>query len=101
MLEALSLLEEAREISPPIGAGRLPPRARFRQILDFLRGTICPKADEIIKKSESKGGDLAAVVFDVLVSVFTGIPAPCATISKKIAEIGLEKFCINPTKIVD
>tara|TARA_R110000744_G_scaffold362356_2_gene470394 strand:+ start:7381 stop:8931 length:1551 start_codon:yes stop_codon:yes gene_type:complete len=98
---ALELLESKAgiEASEARLAG-LPFAVRFRQILFVIHQKICPRAHEIQKTMESDELSLGTVLCDVLVSSFSGLPAPCATISQQIARVGLKRFCASPVSLL-
>ena len=99
--EALTAIESELGISPPIGSSELPPPSRFRSVLIELKSRICPKADSIRGRLKTDEADLASIVADTIISGLTQIPLPVATVSKKIAAIGLERFCSEPASILE
>ena len=98
--EALGEIEKEAGITPPLGAFDLSLKSRYRQVLLLLRSHVCPQQEVVKARLDSDGGNLAVVIADTLLSVFSGIPAPIATISSRIAKIGLERFCLEPDAVL-
>lgn len=99
--DALIAVERALGLTPPIGLDRLPPSGRFRAVLVELRSRICSRREEIRARLASDGGELAAVVADVLISSLTQLALPVATVSRRIASMGLDRFCEQPAALLD
>ena len=99
--EALTVIESELGISPPIGSTELPPPSRFRSVLIELKSRVCPKVDSIRSRLEADEADLASIVADTIITGLTQIPLPVTTVSKKIAAIGLERFCTEPASILE
>lgn len=98
-----ALLEVERELgmSAPFGGKDLSPKSRFQHVLLAVRGYLCDQKGTIKAKLNSDGGSLALVIGDVLMSTISGIPVPIATISSRIAKVGLDLFCVDPSVILD
>lgn len=98
--EALVQIEREVGIRPPIGASELPLAARFRAVLLDLKSRLCSRRDAIRERMDSDGSELATVIADTLLSSLSQVPLPVATVSKRIAAIGLDRFCRQPTSLV-
>jgi hypothetical protein len=99
--EALLQIESALNIAPPLGATELPRHARFRAVLLELKSRICPKRAEIKARMESDGGELAVIIVDTLITALSQIPLPVATVAKRISTIGLDRFCDQPSQLLE
>lgn len=101
VFEALVQIESELKISPPIGASEFPLSARFRAVLLVLKASVCPHREVIRARLESEGVELATVIADTLISSLSAIPLPVATVSKRVAVIGLDKFCEQPASLLE
>lgn len=99
--EALASLEEELNITLPIGATNLPPAIRFRSVLMYLKERLCPHKVQIRAHVDSDGSELATVIADTLLSALASIPLPVATVAKRLAMIGLDRFCDEPESLLD
>jgi hypothetical protein len=99
--DALSQIEEAAGLGRPIGAAQLPDAIRFFRVLTFLRDTLCPRLDHLVKAADSKAGDLTVVLADIIVATVGHVPVPAATVARAIAGIGADRFCASPAALVE
>ncbi|GAA0348740.1 hypothetical protein GCM10009092_11390 [Bowmanella denitrificans] len=99
--DALIAIESEAGIELPLGFNRLPLAERFSEVLALLKSNICPRKTEISKRADSEEVSLAVCLTDVLITHYTGIPAPVSTVSRHIAKIGLEKFCNTPESLLE
>jgi hypothetical protein len=97
---ALIQLEEALDIGQPIGASELPDEIRFFRVLSSLRDILCPRLGLFVKAADTDAGDLAAIIADTIVSAVGKFPIPAATISKRIAAMGFDRFCEDPNELL-
>lgn len=100
LLDALSEIEQALELQPPIGAAELPPELRYFRILEFLRERICPAISTIVDFSKKPQGEIVSILIDILISQLSNVPIPVATVAKYIAILGVERFCSNPSNLL-
>jgi hypothetical protein len=99
--EALVQIEEAMGIGRPIGGAKLPDAIRFFRVLTFLRDTLCPRLNDLVKAVDGKGGDLAVALADVIMATVGDVPVPAATVARSIVGIGTDRFCASPTALVE
>ncbi|MFD1547086.1 hypothetical protein [Nonomuraea guangzhouensis] len=99
--DALSQIEEAMGIGRPIGGAKLPDAIRFFRVLTFLRDTLCPRLNNLAKAADGKSGDLVVVLADLIVAAVGKVPVPAATVARAIVGIGADRFCANPTALVE
>ena len=98
--EALAAVEDAMGIGRPIGAAELPDQIRFFRVLTSLRDLLCPRVGQLVKASDTKTGDLVAIVTDCIISAVGNIPIPAATVAKHVVAIGFDRFCADPAAVV-
>ncbi len=98
--QALEAIESEIGILPPMGAQRLSKDSRYRQVLQAIKNKICPEKKRIQKLIKSKKADLTTSISDIFLSWIIGCPAPIATISRQIADVGLDVFCKNPNSVI-
>ena len=99
--QALEEIEKIDGILPPFSADRMPLGARFNEILNRLRDILCPKSDSLLRAARRGEVDLSVLVSDVLLAVFVGLAVPCMAIGKRVAMIGIERFCGRPSSLID
>ncbi|MFI6483715.1 hypothetical protein ACIBH1_37710 [Nonomuraea sp. NPDC050663] len=99
--EALSQIEDALGIGRPIGGAKLPDAIRFLRVLTFLRDTLCPRLNDLVKAADGRSGDLAVALADVIMATAGDVPVPAATVARSIVGIGVERFCASPTALVE
>lgn len=97
---ALLELEERWGILPPSGSGDMPPSSRFAAVCLELAKRICPHRDSILSVIDHKHAETSSVVVDAFGSWITQTPFVYATITRKFAIVGIEKFCSNPIILV-
>jgi len=82
--------------SGTFGAAPKPPNDYITLAIEGLRQHLCPRKQEILARLKNPTTDLAVILFDAL-TPFVGNPIPAlASVSQKLAEIGLERFCTEP-----
>ena len=78
------------------GGAPKSPEEYIRSAVRRIQEIICPHSPELLKKLKEPTTELATILFD-LVSPYIGNPVPgLGSVTKKIAEIGLTRFCADP-----
>ena len=82
--------------SGTFGSAPKPPNDYITLAIEGLRQQLCPRKQEILARLKSPTADLAVILFDAL-TPFVGNHIPAlASVSRKLAEIGLDRFCAEP-----
>lgn len=97
---ALEQFEAELDIVPPLGAGKLPHRARYHKVLARVREAICPKLKDAEVHIKGEKGSFVTVVSDAILVGLADLEIPASTIARSIVIIGIDKFCIDPASIL-
>ena len=93
LLEIGILLEKRAET---FGVAPKSPDDYIKNAIDHIRRLICPRKKELLDALKDPRTELAVVVFD-LISPTLGNPVPgLGSVSRAIAQIGIERFCSDP-----
>lgn len=101
IFEALEKLEAELGIVPPMGAGKIPPRARYHRVLARIRDVICPKLKQAETHIKAEKGSFVAIISDAILVGLANLELPATTIARSIVIIGIDNFCLDPALILN
>ena len=98
---ALEVLEQQWGIVPPMGSDQMPDRTRFQAVLNRLARVLCSRKNEVLAVLNSHTLDGATIAADAFGSWVLDYPFVYTQIFRRLAIIGIDRFCANPSSIFD